>query len=290
MAYDPFWMRPRGGFIGLLAVALAIAGLWQAGAARRVYAKQQSQPQQSSPKSQSSSSSNSQSSSSGQSSQHDSGGMPGMQGMSGMDHGQMSTSQEGQANSQMAMHSHMHMGPHMHMTAKRPASAEDWAKADEIVSTLRDAIARYKDYRVALADGFVPFLPNLPQPMYHFTSTRNGFLESFTFDPARPTSLLYKKTAGGYELIGAMYTMPKTATEEQLNDRVPLGVAQWHLHTNLCLPPRGDKFDMTRFGLTGSITTPQACDAAGGRFIPVLFGWMVHVYPYEPTREKIWEQ
>ncbi len=216
--------------------------------------------------------------------------MGGMQGMQGMDHGQMNMSQEGQANSQMAMHSHQHMGPHMHMTAKRPASAQDWTKADEIASTLHDAIEKYRDYRVALQDGFRVFMPTVPQPMYHFTSSENAIVESFTFDASRPTSLLYKKTAGGYELIGAMYTMPKSATEDQLNERVPLGVAQWHLHTNLCMPARGTQFDMTKYGLTGSIVAKSACDAVGGRFIPVLFGWMVHVYPYEATREKIWEQ
>ena len=46
-------------------------------------------------------------------------------------------------------------------------------------------------------------------------------MEAFTFDPARPTSLLYKKTATGYELVGALYTMPKRATEDQLNERGP---------------------------------------------------------------------
>jgi hypothetical protein len=275
-------LRRRGRMGGVFITAIALVAILYFGAARRAHA-QQSSGSQTNPKTQSSS----QSSSSGQAGQQ---GMGGMQGMEGMDHGQMKMSQEGQANSQMAMHSHQHMGPHMHMTAKRPATAQDWAKADEISSTLRDAIEKYKDYRVALQDGFRPFLPNLPQPMYHFSSTENAIVESFTFDASRPTSLLYKKTASGYELIGAMYTMPKSATEDQLNERVPLGVAQWHLHTNLCMPARGTQFDMTKYGLTGSITTKQACDAAGGRFIPVLFGWMVHVYPYEATREKIWEQ
>ena len=73
-------------------------------------------------------------------------------------------------------------------------------------------------------------MPDIPQPEYHFTSYKNGFLEAFTFDPARPTSLLYKKTSAGYELVGAMYTMPKRASEDQLNVRVPLSIASWHLH------------------------------------------------------------
>jgi hypothetical protein len=142
---------------------------------------------------------------------------------------------------------------------------------------------------VALNEGYKIFLPNLPQPEYHFTNYGHGFLEAFTFDPGRPTSLLYKKTTDGYELVGAMYTIPKRASEDQLNERVPLSVASWHLHTNLCMPPRDQRktADYTKFGLHGSITTQETCDAAGGKFHPVVFGWMVHVYPYEDSTEKI---
>jgi hypothetical protein len=178
---------------------------------------------------------------------------------------------------------------HMHMTTMRPPTPEDTARANEIVAQLRSGIEKYKDYQVALNDGYKIFLPNLPQPEYHFTNYWNGFLESFSFDPARPTSLLYKKTSDGYELVGAMYTMPKRATEEQLNARVPLSVAMWHLHTNLCMPQKGQfrNADWTKFGLKGSIATQEACEAANGRFQPVIFGWMVHVYPYEDSLDKI---
>jgi hypothetical protein len=178
---------------------------------------------------------------------------------------------------------------HMYMTGMRPRTPEDVQRANEIVMQLRGAIEKYQDYHVALDEGFKIFLPNVPQPEYHFTSYKNGFLEAFTFDPARPTSLLYKKTATGYEIAGAMYTMPKRATEVQLNARVPLSVAMWHLHTNLCMPDkaRGVSFDQTKFGLRGSIATEAACDAAGGKFHPVIFGWMVHVYPYEDSLDKI---
>ena len=138
-------------------------------------------------------------------------------------------------------------------------------------------------------EGFQIFHPEIPQPEYHFTNYANGFEAAFTFDATRPTSLLYKKTATGYDLVGAMYTMPKRATEEQLNERVPLSIATWHLHTNLCMPPKGARrtADYTKFGLHGSIATQEACDAAGGEFHPVIFGWMVHIYPYEDSTEKI---
>ena len=45
--------------------------------------------------------------------------------------------------------------------------------------------------------------------------------------------------------------------------------------------------DWTKFGLKGSIATEDACSAAGGRFHPVVFGWMVHVYPYEQGLDNI---
>jgi hypothetical protein len=36
-----------------------------------------------------------------------------------------------------------------------------------------------------------------------------------------------------------------------------------------------------RFGLAGSISTEDACSAAGGKFVPQILGWMVHVDPFE---------
>ena len=216
--------------------------------------------------------------------------MPGMK----MGHAADEKDQQTEHGAMDAM-SHMHhhqMGPHMYMTKLRVATPQDWAKADEIASELRESIEKYKDYHVALAEGFRIFMPNLPQAEYHFTSYYNGYLESFSFDPSRPTSLLYKKTKTGYDLIGAMYTMPKRVTEEQLNERVPLSIAQWHLHTSLCMPPKDQRghADLTKFGLQGSILTKDACTEAGGTFYPVIFGWMVHVYPFEDSREKIWGQ
>jgi len=185
---------------------------------------------------------------------------------------------------------HAHMDLHMKWTAPRAQTPEDRQRAEEIVKTLRTALQKYKDYRVAEQEGFKPFLPQFPQPMYHFTSYWQGFKAAFAFDPAKPTSLLYKKTAGGYELIGAMYTAPKGMAEEKLNERVPLSVARWHAHVNICLPPhsRGMRADWTRFGFQGSIATKAECDREDGRFWPQMFGWMVHVYPFEQTPEKIW--
>jgi hypothetical protein len=185
----------------------------------------------------------------------------------------------------------MNMGPHMFMTDLQSESPGDRQRAAEIVDILGKAIRKYKDYRVAIEDGYQIFLPNVPQKQYHFTNYRNAFAAAFVFNPAHPTSLLYKKTADGYELRGAMFTAPKNANEQQLNERVPLSVARWHEHVNFCMPPKGTPPQQTnwkQFGLAGSIATEDACLRVGGRWIPQIFGWMVHVYPFETDPNKIW--
>lgn len=186
-----------------------------------------------------------------------------------------------------------HMAGHMYMTTLRASKPGDQQKADAVVAAAKQAMAPYQDYRKALADGYVIFLPEVPQPIYHFTKHEYGFAAAFHFDPLKPTSLLYKKTPdGGYKLVGAMYTDRKMASEDELNERIPLSVARWHQHINFCKAPKGQEAAYfgadAKFGLRGSITTEEACNAAGGEFHPHLFGWMVHVYPYEPDPKKIW--
>jgi hypothetical protein len=214
--------------------------------------------------------------------------------MPGMDMGQHDSDKNPDAtkaaNDAMSDHD-MDMSAHMYMTALRPANSGDEKRAEEILAQLRPAIEKYKDYRVALADGFQIFMPNIPQSHYHFTNYAYAMEAGFVFNPAHPTSLLYKKTTDGYELEGAMYTARKLATEDDLNARVPLSVARWHKHTNLCLPPKNaslQNVDFKEFGLRGSIATEEACEQAGGRWFPQIFGWMVHVYPYESDPSKIW--
>lgn len=185
-----------------------------------------------------------------------------------------------------------HMAGHMHLTTLRPSQAGDRQKADAVAAAAKEAMAPYQNYRKALADGYEIFLPDVPQPIYHFTKYEYGREAWKQFDATRPTSLLYKKTADGYKLVGAMYTDRVDASEEELNERIPLSVARWHQHINFCKAPEGQKAAYfgpdAKFGLMGSITTKEACEAAGGEFRPHLFGWMVHVYPYETDPAKVW--
>ncbi|MBV8207754.1 MAG: hypothetical protein JO041_13255 [Acidobacteria bacterium] len=182
---------------------------------------------------------------------------------------------------------------HMRMTSLRPLKPGDQQRADDILAGARKAMERYRDYHVAMDEGFQIFLPNLPQKMYHFTNYRYAWEEAFTFNPEHPTSLLYEKQGpGAYRLIGVMYTAPAAASFDQLDERVPLSVGQWHAHVNFCTAPKGREREYfgshPKFGLLGSITTRKQCEAEGGRFLPQVFGWMVHVYPDEKNPAQIW--
>jgi hypothetical protein len=190
------------------------------------------------------------------------------------------------------MEGHMDMGPHMKMTALRPAKPGDAARAKEVAESARRASEHYTDYHTALAEGFQIFHPEVPQKMYHFTNYGYAMEARFRFNPEHPTSLLYEKHGDDYKLIGVMYTAPRRMNEEELDQRIPLSVAQWHEHVNFCAAPpdrRGEGFSShAQFGLKGSITTQEACDAAGGTFHPVIFNWMVHVYPFEKDQASVW--
>ena len=173
---------------------------------------------------------------------------------------------------------------HLTLSPARPATAADSARAMAAVGELRRALEKYKDVRVADADGYRQFAPNVPQEIYHFTSTWRSIKESFRWDPGQPSSLLYRKTGDGkYELVGAMYHAPKRLSAEELDERVPLGIARWHKHTNLCVPRLKDRERWTEtrdgqplFGPRGTITTRQQCSAERGKFHDQVFGWMVH--------------
>src|SRR5579862_4580845 len=114
-----------------------------------------------------------------------------------------------------AMGGHMHMMEnHMRMTELRPSNAADEERAHQILETLRGAVAKYRDYHVALRQGMRIFLPAIPQDVYHFTDyawTGNEY--QGRYDYAHPGSLLYTRdAAGNYTLVGAMYSAPPYAT------------------------------------------------------------------------------
>src|SRR6202012_2439172 len=143
---------------------------------------------------------------------------------------------------QNSMQGMSHMAGHMYMTTLRPVKPGDQQKADAIAADAKKAMEPYRDYHKALADGYEIFLPNVPQPQYHFTKAAYGLEARNHFYPLKPTSLLYKKTPdGGYKLVGAMYTDRMRASEDELDGRIPLSIARWHQHINFCKAPKGQE-------------------------------------------------
>jgi hypothetical protein len=195
------------------------------------------------------------------------------------------------------MSAQMHGDRHTRLSPLRRGTAADSARARQFVVEMRRVLAKYQDMRVARADGFRQFLRNLKQPVYHFTNWRWAIEAMVRFDPARPTSLLYEQWAEGrFRLVGAMYTAPASASDDDLDARIPLSVARWHAHVDWCVPPPGafnrwheHRAGLPVFGPQSPIATRAGCDSVGGRFRPRMFDWSVHVYAFagdDPT--KIW--
>ena len=179
------------------------------------------------------------------------------------------------------------MTNHMCITPLSPKQPGDQERAKALVLQVRAAIEKYQDYKKAIADGFVQANPTVIQPQYHFNNEANIRLADTRFDPTKPSSLLYIQTpTQRFKLEGVMFTDITSATEDELNQRIPLSIARWHEHTNFCAAPANKVNEYhgkhPTFGMFGSIHTAEACKAAGVvAFYPVIFSWMIHVFPYE---------
>lgn len=181
----------------------------------------------------------------------------------------------------------MKMGNHMQMSLKGTSQPGDEQRAQGIVAAARDVLARYADVNAALRDGYKPFHPTGRMgEEVHYTNYRFALREQKHVDYRQPGSILYRRAPEGMKVVGVMYTAPRDSTPEHLNGIAPLSVATWHRHVDFCAGPRtlpiSEQFGPdAQFGPQGSIQTEDGCTAAHGLWIPVVFGWMTHVYPEE---------
>jgi hypothetical protein len=176
---------------------------------------------------------------------------------------------------------------HTRLSEMRTTVAPDrLAHLRRLIAHLRSTLPKYRSADRAIADGYIRTGPDVPiGSLKHFVNYANLAVSRQHFDPDRPMALLYRKTQGGYELAGVMFTAPIAASMDELDRRIPLAYGHWHSHRNICQPKNGDAIlsekQREEFGFSGSINTRAACDAAGGVFMDNVFGWMVHVYPFE---------
>ena len=188
----------------------------------------------------------------------------------------------------------MKMGNHMQMSLQGKPQAGDKERAQRIVATASSVVAHYSDVKSALRDGYRPFHPTgkLGEEV-HYTNYRYNRLEQPHVNYDHPGSILYKRTPEGMKAVGVMYTAPQDSTPEQLNAVAPLSIATWHRHVDFCGGPRSAPLEdrlgpHAQFGPQGSIHTEEACKEAHGLWIPVVFGWMTHVYPNAKSPKDVW--
>ena len=185
----------------------------------------------------------------------------------------------------------MKMGNHMQMSLSGKPQPGDKERAQRIVAAARSVIAHYSDVNIALRDGYRTFHPTGKMgEEVHYTNFRYNRLEQRQVNYDHPGSILYKRTAEGMQAVGVMYTAPQDSTPEQLNAVAPLSIATWHRHVDFCGLPRSLPLEeqVGPHGPQGSIHTEEACKEKHGLWIPVVFGWMTHIYPNAKSPTGVW--
>ncbi|MGH7499826.1 MAG: hypothetical protein ACREL3_13365 [Gemmatimonadales bacterium] len=162
---------------------------------------------------------------------------------------------------------------HMSFTESRPGTAADTARALAVVSELRNAIAPYRTIEAAEQAGYRGRRdPEMVKAGKLLHLGRRPGRVTKGFDSRSPQALLFRRKADGtMALAGAMFVAPLSATTDDLDAMIPLSVAHWHRHMNVCVSP--DRANPRRFPRA---TTAEACTAAGGRF-RAESRYMVHV-------------
>jgi hypothetical protein len=159
-------------------------------------------------------------------------------------------------------------GDHQHGEPQSLTPREQ-RQVDAQLDRAREASARYRDIRVARADGYFQVTQFLPGFGMHLASLS---VPTSTFDPTRPKVLLYEPDgSGGYRLAGVAYAI------DRVSDVPPDGFAGgsdvWHYHRNLCFIPNG----------TVTIAFSQGACARLGGLYQAETDWLLHAWIWEPN-------
>ena len=123
------------------------------------------------------------------------------------------------------------MMKHMALTPSRPATPADSARARQIATDLKRAIAKYDDTTAAVADGYKMFAPNVKnQHVFHFTNRRARLQGSLSLrSPAADVDCCTSATPTESSSSSARCTPCRSApSPDKLDERVPLAIAHWH--------------------------------------------------------------
>jgi hypothetical protein len=166
------------------------------------------------------------------------------------------------------------VGHEHHMGTSAPVTYAELENTAALLQSARQATEKYRDVRVAEADGYHAIGPDVPGMGIHYVGPYDGS----TFDVAHPAILLYEKSTeneNGFSLVGVSYLLkaPPGSDGQPLNAPFPKSLANWHRHENLCvLTDRSVKSELSA----------EKCGAAGGQFTAET-QWMVHAWIWKDS-------
>jgi hypothetical protein len=165
---------------------------------------------------------------------------------------------------------HGHRGP----VPYEPMDAATRATLSQQIAAANTVVLKYPTVAAAEAGGYRRITPYVPCIAAHYL---NGSLLDSTFDPANPEILLFAGTDPDSQLVGLSYL------DFNGPDNEPEGFAgktdPWHVHRQLCIGGGGVLGDEN--------TDEGACEARGGRVVPLEGLWMSHMWPV-PGWESRW--
>ena len=144
-------------------------------------------------------------------------------------------------------------------------SAADMQKVASVLAATKAATSQYVTPMLGMEAGYTHHTRFTPYA--HFSNYRYAGLATMSFDPARPTSLLYAVVQGSPTLAGVMYTAPASDTPAQLAQILPSTIVSWHQHMDICYLAQG-----VRTGVTQA-----ACQSQSGTWA-AKSQWMVHAW------------
>ncbi len=191
-----------------------------------------------------------------------------------------------------AMQPGHHMdGPHMHMTALRPVRLATRARGTDCFGPAANdgkiprlssgARRRLSNFSAELAAKRIPF-----HELLEWLSRRVYVRPRATDFIALQEDSQWRLGVDRRDVHRAADGHARSIKRAGSSQHGPVARAHQSL---LAEARRAAHMDLAKFGLSGTIATAQACKAAGGRFFPQIFGWMVHVYPFDPPNQ-IWAQ
>jgi hypothetical protein len=165
---------------------------------------------------------------------------------------------------------HGHRGP----VPFEPLDPATRATLSAQIAQSNTVVLRYPTVAAAEAGGYRRITPYVPCIAAHYINS--GLLDA-TFDPANPEILLFAGTAPDSPLVGLSYldfTGPDNQPEGFAGSTDP-----WHVHERLCIGGGGVLGDEN--------TDSGACEARGGRVVPLNGLWMMHEWNV-PGWESRW--